>query len=217
MSNKRPKSDDGTAMNAIAPSWEEMLPKIRLMSKEQIVACLGKSWDADPSGIRSDVAAAAERADGDERKRKRTTWVRVERQADMLDFDWATEGGDMTMSFKSEMHEAAGDEDDEHWTSIAGYQFRMDVVIEELRDMLLTTGDGDLKLEAEGEEEECGCVECGAPGSFLILRLERKGVEHRLIATSHIMCCCNTEYGQPEDLGGGTEVYYPVKMNGDQP
>jgi hypothetical protein len=188
--SKRAKSGDGET----PVSWDEIAPKIQQMSKDQIIGCLATCWNSR-SDMRLDIAATAEHAHAAEQERKRNTWISANDQTDILDFDWATK--DDTMNFKIQI--AAGDSTR---IELQGYQFSMEVEIDEFKKML-ETGEVDL------QSDECGCEECGAPGSYLEMDLQQKGdTEHRLVTTSHIFCGCMSRYGEPEDNGGGEEIYY---------
>jgi hypothetical protein len=196
---KRAKSGDGDGDGEETPvSWDEIAPKIQQMSKDQIIGCLAKCWDSR-SDMRLDIAEHAHAA---EQERKRN-WINASDQTDILDFDWATKGdkwsSPSTMNLKSQIADG-----NSTTIELKGDQFSMEVELDEFKEML-ETGEVDL------QNDECGCEECGAPGSYLEVHLQQKGdTEYRLVTTSHIFCSCVSRYGEPEDSCGGEEIYYPV-------
>jgi len=85
-----------------------------------------------------------------------------------------------------------------------GEDFATEVDVSDLKRMC---DEGEMCIE----DDDCGCEECGAPGSTLTLTVEKRGEnDYRLVSESDIMCSCMSMYGEPESASGGTEHYVPI-------
>ena len=160
-----------TATDAGDMTFEAAEPFLAAMKQGDLVAAIGRAWDASPA-LRSQLDAAT--AD---------TWSRAPNQMLMLAYNWeedpnATYGDRSFVRFKDA---AAEVNIGNLWRgmSMAGVKDLLD--------------GGDLVWEDE-DGEEGGCEECGAPGSTctVILEVNRQGTL-RLVAETQIMCYCNSD------------------------
>lgn len=166
-----------TATDAGDMTFEAAEPFLAAMKQGDLVAAIGKAWDASPA-LRDALDAAT--AD---------TWSRAPDQRKMLAYNWEEDpkpnyGDRGTVRFKDAMHGMCPQVDIGNlWRgmSMAG-----------VNDLLEGEG-GTLAWEDE-DGEEGGCDECGAPGSTCTVTLEanRKGTL-RLVAETRIMCYCNSD------------------------
>ena len=149
-------------------------PFLAAMKQGELVAAIGKAWDASPALRDALDAATAE------------TWSRAADQRKILEHNWEEDpkpqhGDRSTVRFKDTPAEGA--------VNIGNLWQGMSMFgIDDLLD-----GRGDLVWEDEVGEEG-GCEECGAPGSTctVILEVNRKGTL-RLVAEIQIMCYCNSD------------------------
>ena len=156
-------------------TFEAAEPFLAAMKQGDLVAAIGKAWDASPA-LRDALDAAT--AD---------TWSRAPNQMLMLAYNWeedpnATYGDRSTVRFKDAAYGTDG-------TVNIGNLWR-GMSMAGVKDLL---DGGDLVWEDE-DGEEGGCEECGAPGSTctVILEANRKGTL-RLVAETQIMCYCNSD------------------------
>ena len=157
-------------------TFEAAEPFLAAMKQGELVAAIGKAWDASPA-LRDALDAAT--AD---------TWSRAPDQSKMLEHNWEEEPQSCERSFVRFKDAAALTH--VHIGNVWRYM-EMDGIRE-----LLEGGE----LAWEDEEDEGQCEECNAPGSTctVILQVNRQG-DLRLVADSEIRCYCNS-------LGGGAEV-----------
>ena len=160
-----------TAPDAEDMTFEAAEPFLAAMKQDELVAAIGKAWDASPA-LRDALDAAT--AD---------TWSRAPNQMLMLAYNWEEDPKPNfrdrgTVRFKDA---AAEVNIGNLWRgmSMAGVKDLLD--------------GGDLVWEDE-DGEEGGCEECGAPGSTctVILEANRKGTL-QLVAETQIMCYCNSD------------------------
>ena len=165
-----------TATDAGDMTFEAAEPFLAAMKQGELVAAIGKAWDASPA-LRDALDAAT--AD---------TWSRAADQRKMMAYNWEDPkpnyGDRGTVRFKDAMHGMCPQVDIGNlWRgmSMAG-----------VNDLLEGEG-GTLAWEDE-DGEEGGCEECGAPGSTctVILEVNRQGTL-RLVAETQIMCYCNSD------------------------
>ena len=149
-------------------------PFLVAMKQGELVAAIGRAWDASPA-LRDALDAAT--AD---------TWSRAPDQRKMLAYNWEEDpkpnyGDRGTVRFKDTMRLGSVNIGNVwHGMSMQGVNDLLD-------------NRGDLAWEDE-DGEEGGCEECGAPGSTctVILEANRKGTL-RLVAETQIMCYCNSD------------------------
>ena len=149
-------------------------PFLAAMKQGELVAAIGKAWDASPALRDALDAATAE------------TWSRAADQRKILEHNWEEDpkrcSEHSTVRFKDAMDGMCPQVNIGNlWRgmSMAGVNDLLD--------------GGDLVWEDE-DGEEGGCDECGAPGSTctVILEANRKGTL-RLVAETQIMCYCNSD------------------------
>ena len=156
-------------------TFEAAEPFLAAMKQGELVAAIGKAWDASPA-LRDALDAAT--AD---------TWSRAPDQRKMLAYNWEEDpkprcGDRSFVRFKDAMHGMCPQVNIGNlWRgmSMAG-----------VNDLL----DGGGLVWEDEDGEEGGCDECGAPGSTCTVTLEvnRKGTL-RLVAETQIMCYCNSD------------------------
>jgi hypothetical protein len=161
-----------TATDAGDMTFEAAEPFLAAMKQGELVAAIGKAWDASPALREALDAATAD------------TWSRAPDQRKMLAYNWEEDpkprcGDRGTIRFK----DAAPDGS----VNIGNLWQGMSMFgINELLDS------GGLVWEDEGDESYC--QECEAPGSKCTVTLEvnRQGFL-RLVAETQIMCYCNSD------------------------
>ena len=154
-------------------TFEAAEPFLAAMKQGDLVAAIGKAWDASPA-----LRGALDAATAD-------TWSRAADQRKMLAYNWEEdpkpEYGDRgTVCFKDTAEDGA--------VNIGNLWHGMPMEgINELLD------GGELVWEDEYPDES-RCEECDAPGSTctVILEANRKGTL-RLVAETQIMCYCNSD------------------------
>ena len=162
-----------TATDAGDMTFEAAEPFLAAMKQGDLVAAIGKAWDASPA-----LRGALDAATAD-------TWSRAADQRKMLAYNWEEdpkpEYGDRgTVCFKGTAEDGA--------VNIGNLWHGMPMEgINELLD------GGELVWEDEYPDES-RCEECDAPGSTctVILEANRKGTL-RLVAETQIMCYCNSD------------------------
>ena len=162
-----------TATDAGDMTFEAAEPFLAAMKQGELVAAIGKAWDASPA-LRSELDTVT--AD---------VWSRAPDQRKMLAYNWVEDpiprhGDCGAVLFKNTMRLGSVNIGNLwHGMSMQG--------VNELLD------GGDLVYEDE-DGEEGSCDECGAPGSTctVILEVNRKGTL-RLVAETQIMCYCNSD------------------------
>eukprot|EP00567_Pseudictyota_dubia_P009218 CAMPEP_0197436406 /NCGR_PEP_ID=MMETSP1175-20131217/3852_1 /TAXON_ID=1003142 /ORGANISM="Triceratium dubium, Strain CCMP147" /LENGTH=212 /DNA_ID=CAMNT_0042965677 /DNA_START=470 /DNA_END=1108 /DNA_ORIENTATION=+ len=209
MSSEFPNSGDRAKRKKISssdtklPSWGDMKPKLARLSKKQLISCLKKSWDENDAGIGDRLVEAVQKC-GNE------NWMPASNKLVFLQHDWEHKGeyssGQLPM--KSIVDESKEEEDDcsvAHCTEVGGIEFelRLDEVEKELKEV------GMIKEQLTSGEEP-GCKECEAPNTSLDIRVEQKGEKYRVVTRLHLMCVCNSKYGEPEDHGD-ERIYYPCE------
>ena len=165
--------EDPSPTDAGDMTFEAAEPFLAAMKQGELVAAIGKAWDASPA-LRDALDAAT--AD---------TWSRAPDQRKMLAYNWEEDpkpnyGDRGTVRFKDTMRLGSVNIGNVwHGMSMQGVNDLLD--------------GGDLVWEDE-DGEEGGCEECGAPGSTctVILEANRKGTL-RLVAETQIMCYCNSD------------------------
>ena len=162
-----------TATDAGDMTFEAAEPFLAAMKQGELVAAIGRAWDASPA-LRDALDAAT--AD---------TWSRAPDQRKMLAHNWVEDpipryGDRGTVRFKDAPAEGT--------VNIGNLWHGMPM--EGINELL----DGGESVWEDEYPDESRCEECDAPGSTctVILEANRKGTL-RLVAETQIMCYCNSD------------------------
>ena len=173
----RPRKSTRAAMAASGMSFEDAKPFLTEMKQDELVAAIGRVWDASPALRGALDAATAE------------IWSRAPDQSKMLTYNWEEHPKPRYYpSPRILFKDANACENPRARTVTIGNVWC------HLMGMYAVNGlleGGELVWEDEDGEEGCG--ECEAPGSKCTVTLEmnREGAL-RLVADSEITCYCNS-------------------------
>ena len=162
-----------TATDAGDMTFEAAEPFLAAMKQGELVAAIGKAWDASPALREALDAATAD------------TWSRTPDQRKMLAYNWEEDpkprcGDRGTVRFKDTPSDGAVD------IGNLWHGMPMEGINESL--------DGGQLVWEDEYPDESRCEECDAPGSTctMILEVNRQGTL-RLVAETQIMCYCNSD------------------------
>ena len=154
-------------------TFEDAEPFLAAMKQGELVAAIGKAWDASPALREALDAATAD------------TWSQAPDQRKMLAYNWEEDpkprcGDRGTVRFKDAPAEGT--------VNIGNLWHGMPM--EGINELL----DGGESVWEDEYPDESRCEECDAPGSTctVILEANRKGTL-RLVAETQIMCYCNSD------------------------
>ena len=158
--------------------WNELEEFFWSMERRDLLLLLGKAWESDD--MRKTLAAGVSK-----------TWTNAGDQQQLLNYDWIlspTEKDYVTPKVIKLNSTKSG----KTKVELPGYAGNWELDMETIRGMENLDGDA-----FEYEDDDMGCEECGAPGSFIRLELQRNRAWHlrlRVVAT----CCCGclTMYNQ---------------------
>jgi hypothetical protein len=189
-------------------SFDDLLPKIKGVSKEDIISCLAHAWKSSSAGgdMKALLKQAIEKASDDEKERVRSEWCGVDSQSLILNYNWKQADGENKMNIKDEVGKAA------ETIKLTGEGIDCTWPMEDF--VRMCKEDDEINVDDEDEDHGWGCEECGVPGSTLALRMETRigygCVYYRLVTESDVKCACMSSSGSPESAAGGEEIYYPI-------
>ena len=187
------------------PSWFQMELKLRSMPKEDIIACVVKSWaedcfasgDAPPSWKGAFASEVEKFLSGN--------WVDVNDADMLLGHVLRTQDGKHEIRIPGEEDMDNPEDEDEYENVEISIEYdNLDdyITIGDFRSMIESEG----KVEIEDEDGGWGCEECGVSGSTFTLTVQQKGEnEYRLKADIGFCCGC---HGEPGIVARETIFYY---------